>query len=61
VARVVAADALDDQTLGRHVGLGHEIDLALVRHRERRAAETLGQHAPRFLCRLDSKIKHKKP
>ena len=57
VPRVVAAYALDYQLLGREVGLGHEVDVALVRHLQG-APELVGQNLPGLTRDLDSEIKH---
>jgi hypothetical protein len=56
MARVITADALDDQMLRRKVGLRHKINIALMLHAQRRAPEAFRKYAPGIAGGLDGKI-----
>ena len=60
MAWVIAADALNDETLRRKVSLRDEINVALMLHAQRRAPEAFRENAPGIAGGLNSEIEHGK-
>ena len=60
MARMVSLNPVDDQSLGSQVGLGYQIEFALVANLKR-AAESLGQQSSRIAGGLNSEVKQTIP
>ena len=56
MARVMAADALDNEPLRRKVSLRDEINVALILYTQRRAPEAFRENAPGIAGRLNGEI-----